>query len=100
MTEFGQMMIFFSIFTFIISSCIGFLTYILGKENGIRKKNKAYFDNVIKEILSEMYIDEQGNNVLNGGTEEYETKWKYEIGHNDGLQTAIRILKSNINKSI
>lgn len=51
-------------------------------------------NNIIQDILGEMYIDEQGNNVLNGGTNEYETKWKYEIGCNYGLQKAINILKS------
>lgn len=41
-----------------------------------------------------MNIDEKGNNVLNGGTEEYQ-KWKYEIGENYGLNKAIRIIKKH-----
>ena len=52
-------------------------------------------NNIIQDILGEMYIDEQGNNVLNGDTNEYETKWKYKIGCNYGLQKAINILKSH-----
>ncbi len=40
-----------------------------------------------------MYVDEQGNDVLNGGTNEYEQKWKYEIGVNYGLHKAISIIK-------
>lgn len=48
---------------------------------------------IISDLLGEMNIDEKGNNVLIGGTEEYENKWKYEIGENYGLQKAIRIIK-------
>lgn len=48
---------------------------------------------IISDLLGEMNIDEKGNNVLIGGTEEYENKWKYEIGENYGLQKAIKIIK-------
>lgn len=53
---------------------------------------------IISELKGEMNIDEQGNNVLNGGTEEYEQKWKYEIGENYGLNKAIRIIKKHCYK--
>ena len=61
-------------------------------------KGMYYADanNIISELKDEMYIDEQGNNVLNGGTEEYEQKWKYEIGVNYGLTKAIRIFKKHL----
>lgn len=48
---------------------------------------------IISDLLGEMNIDENGNNVLIGGTEEYENKWKYQIGENYGLQKAIKIIK-------
>lgn len=53
---------------------------------------------IISELKGEMNIDEKGNNVLNGGTEEYEQKWKYEIGENYGLNKAIRIIKKHCYK--
>lgn len=98
MTEFHQMLIAFGIFTILISACVAVLGYIQGTQNERKKNNQQYFESAIKDILGEMYIDEEGNNVLNGGTEEYETKWRYEIGYNYGLQKAIRILKSHINQ--
>ena len=76
------------IWTIFLCAFVSGLSYLQGR------KDTENFDNIIKDILGEMYIDENGNNVLNGGTEEYETKWKYEIGHNRGLQKAIKILKS------
>ena len=48
---------------------------------------------IISDLLGEMNIDEKDNNVLVGGTEEYENKWEYEIGENHGLQKAIKIIK-------
>lgn len=48
---------------------------------------------IIREISNEMYIDERGDNVLNGDTEGYKKKWRFEIGFNSGLQKAIDILK-------
>lgn len=88
--------------TFAVMTCVwvflfSLIFYICGKQKGIRTKKEELYTPVIKEILGEMYIDESGNNVLDGGTEEYERKWKYQIGHNYGLQKAIRIIKSNIN---
>lgn len=53
---------------------------------------------IISEIKGEMNIDEKGNNVLNGGTEEYEQKWKYEIGENYGLNKAISIIRKHYYK--
>ena len=53
---------------------------------------------IISELKGEMNIDEKGNNVLNGGTEEYEQKWKYEIGENYGLNKAIKIIKKHCYK--
>ena len=50
---------------------------------------------IISELKGEMNIDEKGNNVLNSGTEEYEQKWKYEIGENYGLNKAIRTIKKH-----
>lgn len=87
-------------FTIIACVCSFFLSYIfyiirIQKETQIKKEE--LYGVVIKQILGEMYIDEFGNNVLDGGTEEYEKKWKYQIGHNYGLQKAIRIIKRNIN---
>ncbi len=88
--------------TFAVMTCVwiflfSLIFYICGKQKGIRTKKEEFYTPVIKEILGEMYIDESGNNVLDGGTEEYERKWKYQIGHNYGLQKAIRIIKRNIN---
>lgn len=53
---------------------------------------------IIREIYNEMYIDEHGNNVLNGKTEGYKKKWRFEIGFNSGLQKTIDILKSKGDK--
>ena len=53
---------------------------------------------IISELKGEMNIDEKGNNVLNGGSEEYEQKWKYEIGENYGLNKAIKIIKKHCYK--
>lgn len=81
-----------------MSIAICFLMYSIGKMDG-EKSGKQIglrsqeIESIIKIILGEMYIDEHGNNVLNGGTEEYEKKWKYEIGCNYGLTKCIRILK-------
>ena len=100
MNEFQTTLIIFLIFTIIITTLVSTILYIQGKENGRKESNKRYYNDVIKEILGEMNIDENGNNVLNGGTIEYENKGKYEIGENYGLQTAIRILKNHIDKSI
>ena len=100
MNEFQTTLIIFLIFTIIITTLVSTILYIQGKENGRKESNKRYYNDVIKEILGEMNIDENGNNVLNGGTIEYENKWKYEIGENYGLQTAIKILKNHIDKSI
>lgn len=83
--------------TCVLVFLFSFIFYICGKQKGIRIKKEEFYAPVIKEILGEMYIDEFGNNVLDGGTEEYERKWKYQIGHNYGLQKAIRIIKKNIN---
>ena len=47
----------------------------------------------IRELMQSMYIDNEGNNVLNGGSEDYEKGYKYEIGVNYGLKKAINILK-------
>lgn len=55
---------------------------------------------IISDLLGEMNIDEKGNNVLIGGTEEYENKWKYEIGENYGLQKAIKIIKKYWKKNV
>lgn len=55
---------------------------------------------VISDLLGEMNIDENGNNVSIGGTEEYENKWKYQIGENYGLQKAIRIIKKHCKENI
>ncbi len=84
--------------TFAVMSCVwvclfSLIFYICGKQKGEKNVKKEFYDMVIKEILGEMYIDESGNNVLEGGDEEYERKWKYQIGHNYGLQKAIRIIK-------
>lgn len=48
--------------------------YIIGKQKEIKIRKEEFYSDVIKEILGEMYIDESSNNVLNGGTEEYENK--------------------------
>ena len=48
---------------------------------------------VVRELMQSMYIDTEGNNVLNGGTEEYEAKYKYEIGVNHGMEKAIKFIK-------
>lgn len=88
--------------TFAVMTCVwvflfSLIFYICGKQKGVSTKKEELYAPVIKQILREMYIDESGNNVLDGGTEEYERKWKYQIGHNYGLQKAIRIIKRNIN---
>ena len=54
---------------------------------------------IISDLLGEMNLDENGNNVLIGGTENYENKWKYEIGENYGLQKAIRIIKKYMSRN-
>ena len=54
---------------------------------------------IISDLLGEMNIDENGNNVMIGGTENYENKWKYEIGENYGLQKAIRIIKKYMSRN-
>ena len=99
MSGFLQGIIIISVFIILLSICFSVIAYIYGKEKGQKIKREEYYDDVIKEILGQMYIDEAGNNVLNGGTEEYERKWKYEIGHNYGLQKTIRILKAHINNT-
>lgn len=48
---------------------------------------------IIREITNEMYIDERGDNVLNGDTEGYIKKWRFEIGFNSGLQKGNRHFK-------
>ena len=48
---------------------------------------------VVREIMQSMYIDSEGYNVLNGGSEAYEEKYKYEIGVNHGLEKALRKIK-------
>lgn len=53
-------------------------------------------DNIIKRLEEEMYVDEKGNNVLQGGTIDYEQKYKYEIGCNYGLTKAIKIVKAGV----
>lgn len=58
--------------------------------NGLRMDQ---INNIISELSGEMNIDEKGNNVLLGGTEDYENKWKYQIGENYGLQKAIKIIR-------
>ena len=57
-----------------------------------------HIEEIISELKGEMNIDEKGNNVLNGGTEEYEQKWRYEIGENYGLNKAIRIIRKHYYK--
>ncbi len=88
--------------TFAVMSCVwvflfSYIFYICGKQKGVKIIKEDFYGVVIKEILGEMYIDEAGNNVLDGGDKEYERKWKYQIGHNYGLQKAVRIIKRNIN---
>ena len=75
MNEFQTTLIIFLIFTIIITTLVSTIFYIQGKENGRKESNQRYYNDVIKEILGEMNIDENGNNVLNGGTIEYENKW-------------------------
>lgn len=96
MSNFQLLIVIFSIFICVLVVLFSIIFYITGEEKGKRIKREEYYSDVIKEILGEMYIDECGNNVLNGGTEEYERKWKYEIGCNYGLQKSIRILKNHI----
>lgn len=54
---------------------------------------------IISDLLGEMNLDEKGNNVMIGGTENYENKWKYEMGENYGLHKAIRIIKKYISRN-
>ena len=97
MSDIQILIVGFTIITCVCSFFFSYIFYIIGKQNGIKIKKEEFYNPVIKEILGEMYIDESGNNVLDGGTEEYERKWKYQIGHNYGLQKTIRIIKRNIN---
>ncbi len=97
MSEFQIMTIVFLFFVIILIILSSYIFYLHGCQIERKKINTEYYNHVIKDILGEMYIDEQGNNVLQGGNEEYKNKWKYEIGYNQGLQNAIKILKSNIN---
>ncbi len=96
MNNFQLLIVIFSIFTCALVVLFSTISYIVGKETGKQTKREEFYNSVIKEILGEMYIDECGNNVLNGGTEDYERKWKYEIGCNYGLQKSIKIMKSHI----
>ena len=50
-------------------------------------------DKVVQQLEEEMFIDKNGNNVLQGGTIDYEQRYKYEIGCNYGLTKAIKIVK-------
>ena len=56
-------------------------------------EKQAKVDNIIKRLEEEMYVDKNGNNVLQGGTIDYEQRYKYEIGCNYGLTKAIKIVK-------
>lgn len=60
--------------------------------NGLRIDQ---INSIIYELSGEMNIDEKGNDVLLGGSEDYENKWKYQIGENYGLQKAIKIIKKH-----
>lgn len=96
MNDVQILIIIFGVITCVWTFLFSFVFYIIGKQKGIRIRKEELYTPVIKQILGEMYIDESGNNVLDGGTEEYEKKWKYQIGHNYGLQKAIRIIKRGI----
>lgn len=108
MSEFQRIIIMCIIFMVIISVLLSLLFYFIGKDNGRSEKRQDYYNEVIREISSEMCLDEHGCNVLyrynhkddlNGVIKEYESKWKFEIGFNYGLQKAIRILKFHINNA-
>ena len=82
-----------SLWTIFSCTFVGVMAYMQGRKDERLEKSINRFNPVIKDILGDMYIDENGNNVLDGGTEEYETKWKYEIGYNSGLKKAIKIIQ-------
>ena len=48
---------------------------------------------IVRELMQSMYTDADGYNVLNGGSEEYEEKYRYEIGVNYGLKKALMKIK-------
>lgn len=60
----------------------------------IEEEPNKILKEAVNEIIQRMYIDTEGNNVLNGGSQAYEEKYKYEIGVNYGLKKSIMILQA------
>ena len=62
----------------------------------IKEEPNKILKEAVNEIIQRMYIDSEGHNVLKGGTDAYEEKYKYEIGMNYGLKISIMILQALI----
>ena len=77
--------------------CMVILTSAIALKDFVNRQPIAFdVDKIIKRLEEEMYVDKNGNNVLQGGTIEYEKKYKYEIGCNYGLTKAIKIVKRGV----
>ena len=99
--------------TFAVMTCVwvflfSLIFYICGKQKGVSTKKEELYAPVIKQILGEMYIDESGNNVLDGVTDE-ERKWledklselmfefHQKIGLNPGWFKVVSMEEVNLN---
>lgn len=60
----------------------------------IKEELNKTLKEAVNEIIQRMYIDTEGHNVLNGGSQGYEEKYKYEIGVNYGLKKSIMFLQA------